>query len=581
MKSENKIASFFNALFVKNRNFGFVEKIENTITKMNPTEKLFFYFFCSVFVISSLILAFRVNNIFLVEVPKFGGSFSEGIIGSPRFINPILAISDTDKDISTLVYSGLLKADKENGFVNDLAESYKISDDGTTYDFKLKEAYFHDGKKVTSDDVIFTIQKILDPVIKSPKRSNWEGVMIEKISENEIRFVLNKAYSPFLQNLTLGILPKHIWENVSSEEFPFSQFNINPIGSGPYKVDKISRNSGGIPTSIVFAPWKKYHLEKPIIKKITLKFFSNQNDLMKAYENKDVEGISVLSPSITKEIKNQNNLYTFSLPRVFGIFFNQNNATVLVNKEVRKALELATPKADILENVLFGYGKILNGPTPEYTEEDVLSAKGNIEEAIKILSDAGWVKNENGILEKKTKSGKEILSFSISTSDSEDLKKVAEIIRDSWAKIGAIVEIKVFESSDLSQNIIKGRKFDALLFGEVVDNNSDLYPFWHSSARNDLGLNIALYANIKVDKALEEIQRSSDEKENRERKEIIRSEIKEDIPAIFLFSPSATYLPSNKIKNITLKNISAQNERFSFINEWYIETEKVWSFFVN
>ena len=581
MKPKSKIASFFYALFIDFRRLNFISKIEEVVKEMKNSEKIFFFIVSLIFAVSGLVLLFQLNSSFLVEVPAFGGSFTEGLIGSPRFINPILAISDTDKDLTSLIYSGLLKVSKDGSFEPDLASSYEISSDGTIYSFKIKDnAFFHDGKEVTADDVIFTINKVLDLVIKSPKKANWDGVLVEKINHKEIKFTLGKPYIPFLFALTLGILPKHIWEKASSEEFPFSEFNINPVGSGPYKVDKISRNSGGIPTTIILSSWGKYTLGRPKIQSITFKFFQNETDLMKAYGDKSVENATGLSPIDAKKISaNRAIINNISLPRVFGVFLNQNVAPVFLNKETREALDQATPKKRIVDEVLYGFGRVLNGPTPSYIEEDS-QANGDIEAAKASLLAAGWKENADGILEKKIKKETILFSFSITTSDAPELKQTAEILKEAWEKLGVSVSIKVFEAGDLSQNVIKGRKYDALLFGEVVGDNSDLYPFWHSSERNDPGLNISLYANITVDKALEDIQKETDNQIEAQKKEIVVSEIKKDAPAIFLFSPNLLYATTPKIKNITLKSVSAPNERFLYINDWYIETDKVWKIFI-
>lgn len=581
MKSESKIASFFNALFVDFRQLGIIGKIERVVEKMNPSEKILFSVISFVAIITGLVLLIQVSNSFLVEVPTFGGSFTEGMVGSPRFINPILALSDTDKDVSALVYSGLLKMNTGSEFVNDLADSYEIKENGQVYEFIIKDsAYFHDGKKVTTDDVIFTVNKILDPTIKSPRYANWAGVLVEKIDERQVRFTLEKPYAPFLEALTVGILPKHIWEKASSEEFPFSEFNINPIGSGPYSIKKVDRNGGGILNSVTLASFHNYTLGRPKIDSIVLKFFQNENELYRAYQNGSIESASGLSSKNATNIKEEVLIENVSLPRVFGVFINQNIAPVFLNREIREALDISAPKQRIVDEVLFGFGQVLNGPTPSNIEKNPEIAVGNIEKAKEILSESGWTPNENGILEKKTKSGTTLFSFSLSTSDAPELKSAANILKEAWEQLGAQVDIKVFEAGDLSQNIIKGRKYDALLFGEVVGDNSDLYPFWHSSARNDPGLNVALYANITVDKALEEIRGGVGKEDYIAKKEIIISEIKKDIPTIFLFSPNLIYIQSKKVNNILLKNVSSQNERFLTVNDWFIETDKVWKIFV-
>ncbi len=580
MKPGNKIVSFFNALFVNSINFKFIEKMEGVSKKMNPAERMIFTIASIAVVVSGVMLLFKVNSYFLVEVPSFGGSINEGLVGSPRFINPILAISDTDKNISSLVYSGLLKVNEDGKYTEDLAESYGVSDDGRTYEFKIKEdAYFHDGKRVTSDDVIFTINKIVDPVIKSSKQPGWAGVSVEKIDDKTIRFFLSKPYTPFLESLTLGILPKHIWEKVSSEQFPFSEFNITPVGSGPFKVTAAERDGSGLLTLMSFESFNRYSPERPLIKNVTLKFFQNESELYKAYKNGDIESASGISPATANEIGKQNFTQDVSTPRVFALFLNQNVAPVFLNKEVREALSLSAPRGQIVENVLFGFGKPINGPTPASVETNESLIKGDVEAAKTLLANNGWKPNEEGILQKETKDKKEVLSFSITTSDSIDLKATAEILKARWEEIGARVEVKVFESSDLTQNIIKSRKYDSLLFGEIINENTDLHPFWHSSERNDPGLNISLYTNITVDKLLEDMRTIRDPQKISADKEAISNEIKKDMPAIFLFTPSLTYLKPTKVKNISFKNISAPSERFAMISKWYIETDKVWEIF--
>jgi peptide/nickel transport system substrate-binding protein len=582
MNPQEETPSIFRRLFIDTKTSGSLHKIENLIKKFKPAERLVFYILVVVMVISATNIFVDLNNLFLVEVPGSGGSFSEATIGAPRFINPVLSISDTDKALTSLVYSSILKQNTTGNFVGDLAESFSVSEDGLVYDIKIRsDAVFHDKSRVTTEDILFTIEKTLDPIIKSPRRSAWEGVMVEKISDTEIRFTLKKPYYNFLESLSIGILPKHIWQNASSEEFPFSQLNINPIGSGPYKIESIKRNSAGIPTSISLEFFDKYHFGEPKIRSINFVFFANEKDAIKAYTAKSVDSISNLSQESAKAFTD--NIIRSSMPRVFGVFFNQNNAPALLDSNVREALLIATPKSLIVSDVLQGFGKILNGPLPTNTEdmEDSSNTEENIIRARELLLDNGWKDNEEGTLEKKTKTETLTLKFSISTSDSEDLKRTAAILKSSWEKMGAKIEVNIFESSDLNQNVIKTRKYDALLFGEVIGVDGDLYPFWHSSQRNDPGLNISLYANITTDKILENLRTESDQKKREEQRNSFMEEISKDIPAIFLFTPDFIYLPPAKVKNPSLRETSLPSERFYSVSSWYIETEKVWRMFAN
>ena len=183
------------------------------------------------------------------EVPVYGGSHIEGVIGSPRFINPLLAISETDNDLTALVFGGLLRSEQDGSLSPHLAESFEVSPDGLSYTFTLKENItFHDGMPITAEDVVFTVQSAKNPEIKSPQRANWEGVEVIALDEKTITFVLREPFGLFLENATLGVLPKHLWGDLRPEEFPFSDLNTNPVGAGLYRVATVKKSASGVPT---------------------------------------------------------------------------------------------------------------------------------------------------------------------------------------------------------------------------------------------------------------------------------------------------------------------------------------------
>lgn len=559
------------------------DKIRDLIKSFSITEKVIFGIIVSIFAISGISLLYQINRSFLVEVPDFGGSLTEGIVGSPRFINPILAISDADRDLTALVYSGLLKATPDGVLRTDLAESYTISGDGLTYTFVIKDnAVFHDGTKVTADDVEFTLQKAQDSLLKSPRRSNWDGVRVEKIDNLTIRFTLKQAYSPFIQNTTIGILPKHIWKNVDNESFPFSTFNTKPIGSGPYQVKNIETNTSGLPVTYTLTSFKKYALGRAFIDTLTFKFYSNERNMLEAYQNKDIESVNSVSPANMSLLRNTSSqIFTPPLPRVFGVFFNQSESPVLINKEVRLALDMVLNKEQMIQEVLYGYGQAIDGPLhTNKAESQNISDEEQIKKARALLEKAGWTFNESGVYEKKDTKDTEILSFSVSTSDAPELKALAQNIQKRWQQLGARVDVKIFEIGDLNQNIIRPRKYDALLFGEVLGRDLDLYPFWHSSQRNDPGLNIALYANPKTDKLLEDYRKTTEETLKKKYIQDFETEIRTDTPAVFLYSPYFIYITPTRVKNISLAQLTISGERFLNIHEWYINTNNVWKIFI-
>lgn len=574
-------------LFRKEWTFSQSEKIKSIIRSFSIGERVAFYALVTIFVISSLSLLWKVNSNFLVSIPARGGTLTEGIIGSPRFINPLLATSDADKDLSTLIYSGLLKEDASGHLVPDLAESYTISNDGLTYTFIISpHAKFQDGSKITADDVIFTINKAQDPGLKSPREAVWNNVKAEKVDETTITFTLKQPYSPFIYNTTIGILPKHIWKDVSNDSFPFSTLNIKPIGSGPYTITKVSTDSSGLPTQYDLKANNKYISGEPYITNVVFKFYKNETDLLNAYDKGDVDEIHGITPeNIAKIKRSDNEIIKILQGRIFGVFFNQNQNTVLVNKEVRLALEKALDKQDIIDKVLFGYADVIHGPLPTDTDNaQYLSPDERLIQARAILEKAGWTRNTDGIYEKKdskTKKVTQTLVLSLSTSDTPELKAEAGLIQEAWSKLGARVDVKIFEISDLNQNIIRPRKYDALLFGEVIPSGTDLYPFWHSSQRNDPGLNVAMYTNIKTDKILEDLRKTSDEATRMTLEKNLENQISADEPAIFLYAPNFIYIVPKNIHNIQFETITEANDRFNNVAQWYIETSNVWSIFVN
>lgn len=575
---------YLKSIIKKEWHIPYSERIMKVIQSFSLTEKTIFFIFSVIFVASGLSLLYQVNKLFLVEVPDYGGSLTEGVIGSPRFINPLLASSDIDKDLTTLVYSGLLKADSKGRLTEDLADSYIVSEDSLTYTFKIKkDAVFHDGTKVTADDVVFTVEKAQDSELKSPREANWSGVKVEKIDDDTVSFTLKQPYSSFIQNATLGILPKAIWNKASIEEFPFSQFNTKPVGTGPYKVDYITYTSSGLPSEYHLISFNKYALGQPYITKLVVKSYQNEKDLVDSYKNGDIESLHSVSPKGLPALQVASDEIILSpLPRIFGVFFNQNVAPLFVNKEVRLALNAVTDKQAIIDSVLGGYGQMIESPLPLTTIGNKAGTTTNdkLEKAKAILVKAGWKQNDKGIFEKKDKKETVTLSFSISTGNVPELKETAYILQKQWQALGALVEVKVFEIGDLNQNIIKPRKYDALLFGEVVGRDMDLYPFWHSSQRNSPGLNISLYTNLKVDKLLENIRGSSDQDEREEYFASFNKEITADMPAVFTYSPYFIYIVPKKVQNVNIGRVTAPGERFADIGKWYIETNNVWKIFI-
>lgn len=557
-------------------------------------ERVFLYLLSLIFLISFGLFLREANNLITVSIPARGGTFKEGIVGIPRFANPVLATSDVDRDIAALVYSGLMRPGHDGALIPDLAEQYAISADGLTYTFKIKKgATFHDGSKVTSADVAYTVGQIKNPIFKSPRAGAWNNVAVETPDEETVIFRLKSRYLLFLENTTLGILPKKLWKKENDDTFPYSDLNITGIGSGPYRIADIVKNKSGVPTSLTLSSFRSFTLGEPYIKQINLRFFMNDEALLAAYRSGEVEAISGIPAESVSTLSLKNaGIVPLYLPRVFGVFFNQSRVPAFTYKEVRAALDGSLDKETITREVLKEYGKNISGPIPPgsfgyrpaSTTIATTTPASRLVGAKALLEQNQW-KLVDGVFQKsfagadKKKSNLVSLTFTIATADTPELKKVAEMIRDTWTSLGAKVELKVYEVGDLNQNVIRARNFDSLFFGEIVGRNPDPYFFWHSSQRLDPGLNIAQYANPAVDKLVESLRESADNSDRLTKLHTLDETIRYDVPASFIYAPQYIYVVNNKIRGMEPLSLTTPDERFSNIHTWYIDTERVWKVF--
>jgi peptide/nickel transport system substrate-binding protein len=579
-------------LFIKEFKIYKKENQREALASFSKKQLLIFSLAVFIMFILVVLMLSRINQAFMVSVPIKGGSLTEGIIGSPTLINPVIAVSDADKDLTNIIYSGLMRKDQNDELIPDLAESYEISEDGKNYTFIIREnAFFHNGMKVTADDVIFTIEKIKDPIVKSSRKLNWEGISVNKTDEKTVIFTLSQPYISFLNNTTIGILPSVLWKNVNVNEFNLSLLNTNKaIGSGPYKIQSISKDKDGFVKKISLVRFNKFTLGKPLIKKINFIFFTNQKDLTKALLNKTIDQAGSINSENIINFKNKDRygIQTATLPRIFGIFFNSNNNKIFNDPVLINSLNKAINKQEIIDQVLGGFGSIVENPIPEKMvsreEKDVLYNNNTIDEVNEMLEKAGWLKAEDGI---RIKSGTKKedptlrLSFSLITGDTPELKQATLLIKEQLVKVGIEVDTsKIYETGQLNQ-LIRSREYEALFFGQGINNESDLYSFWHSTQRQDPGLNIAMYNNKKVDNILDIIQKTPLKQERLEKYIDLAEEFESTIPAILIYAPKYLYVTSSKFNNFSLNNITTPSDRFNFIHQWSTRVDRVWKIFTN
>ncbi|HZZ99189.1 MAG TPA: ABC transporter substrate-binding protein [Candidatus Paceibacterota bacterium] len=529
-------------------------------------------------IIGSLIaIPFSAYSHFTKPMPDFGGSFSEGEVGQPRLINPLLATSDADRDLVSLIYSGLLKYNPSGQLVPDLAKSYEISSDGLNYTLYLNDqAKWQDGMPVTADDVVYTVTTAQNPDYSSVQRINWQGVTVQKVDDETVLFKLKTPYAQFLNNLTLGILPKHIWQNIQPINFSLSEYNLKPIGSGPYDFEKFQKDSLGQVQEYDLSSYKNYVGGQPYIDSITLKFYQSEGDMIAGYNHNEIQNLAYVSPENLNKLnfKQRLNIEKIKLPRYFGVFFNQTQNQNLADKNVRLALNYATDKKAIIDGVLSGDGTPVYSPLIENVLDvspSITKYEFDVDHAKQILSADGWTAGSDGVLTKKNTK----LSLTITTSTFPELAEAANILKNQWSAIGVDVTINALSTPELQQ-AIRDRSYDALLFGEILNLDPDPFSLWHSSQRQDPGLNLALYDNSTADSLLETARQTLDPTARLSKYNDFQNLVINDAPAVFLYNPDYIYPQNRSIKGFDDTVIAAPSNRFVGIEKWYINTKRVW-----
>ncbi len=528
---------------------------------LNPKENLIIKICGFLVVINLIYLGVVFVKKHLQYTPATGGTYVEAMVGFPKSINPLYSSSrDVDNDLSRLVYSSLFKYDSNGEIIQDLVESYQISEDKKEYLIVIKDKVkWHNGENLTVDDIIFTLNLIKDETYRSPLRAELAGVNSEKVDDRTVKLILPEPYAPFLEMLTFGIMPKNIWENIGADAAGLADLNLKPIGSGPYKFKSLVKSKSG--------DLKEYHLEanadyynKPAyIKSLSFKFFADYVEAIKSFNSNQVDGLSYLPFNERTELltKDSANIFDLVRPQIVGIFFNKAKNKSLENKDLRIALAKAINKDKILKDVFAGVYKDADSPilkTSFAYNQNISRYNYSTVEAAESLKDKTF-------------------KIVLTVIDLNSNVLVAEKIKADWMAVGMEVELKIIPLEQAS-NIIKNRDFEALLYGQSVGGDPDVFAFWHSTQTGAKGLNIVGYNNEEVDKLLTDARVDISVDGRKEKYYRFQEIITAEVPAIFLYSPTYTYVQSKNIKGFFGQAVIEPADRLSHISEWYIKTNK-------
>jgi peptide/nickel transport system substrate-binding protein len=524
-----------------------------------------------------------VGPVQVLPQPATGGVYSEALVGSLGRLNPLLDWNNpADRDVNRLIFSSLIRFDERGLPQTDLAESWGVNEEGTIYNFTLRpNAVWHDGEPVTSDDVIFTIELLKSDGSLFPQdiKELWKSVEITKLSATTLKFTIPEPFAPFLDYLTFGVLPKHVLEGTPPEGLATADFNINPIGSGPYKFDHLLLEGGQI-GGIVLTSFENYYRKKPFVPQVVFRYFPSSAAALDAYEQGDVLGISRISKDVLDEALAQPNLsvYTSRMPQVSMVLLNLNNPEVpfLQEVEVRRALLLALNRQRMISNLLNGQAIVADGPIfpgswahydgTEHIEYDP-------DQAISLLKSAGYlIPVEGGGV--RAKEGQS-LSFTLLHPADELHTQLAQTMQASWEQIGVQVTLQPVPYDRMVFDHLAPRSYQAAL----VDLNlartpdPDPYPFWHQAEATG-GQNYSQWDNRTASEYLEQARVNTDFDVRTRLYRNFQVMFAKELPSLPLYYPVYSFGVDSQVLGVQVPPLSDISDRLALITDWYLVTRR-------
>jgi len=543
----------------------FLKKIFRVLTHK---ERILLFVAAGIIALSAIAILVTVITKGTTPIPAAGGEYTEGIAGQPEYINPVTATSETDRDLVKMVYSNIY----------DIADKITVSSDTKTWTIRLKEnLHWQDGEQLTSDDVIFTVNEIQNKDAASPLFSNWQGVSVSRTSELELQFSLAKSYAFFGDDLKgLYILPKHLFAAIPPGNWRLSDYNLKPVGSGPYIFSSYEMRPDGYITAYHLKAWDDYFGIKPLIDNFDFDFLSDNAALIKSFNSAQIDGFGGSSAGDLASIGRPHDTYVFRTPSYYAVFLNQTANPALGDSAVRQALSLSVDRNALVQNALNGYGEPDYGPIPPDAPYNTsISTTTSLDLASTTLDNAGWKMGDNGFRAKTVQKSAVPLAITITVPQIEFLTETADSIKNAWQQIGVQVTINTVSPEDVATNAIPNRDYDALLFGNILGPSSDLYSFWDSSQDLFPGLNLAMYNNPKVDTLLNAIRANPDDAARTAQFASVQNIIASDTPAVFLYSTDYLYVTDKSVHGITTSTLPDPTDRFNDVGDWYLNTTRV------
>jgi len=478
-------------------------------------------------------------SIFVLSMTLIASTLHLATSTNPARLNPILATDSSSSEIANFLFNGLVKYDKDSKeIVGDLAEKFYFEDDKTLI-FELREdVTWHDGEKFSAKDVLFTYQTLISDKIASPYSSSFRFVKsVEILNNYKIKVIYKKAYFKALETWMMGILPEHLLRD--EKNLMSSKFNTNPIGTGPYRLEKLEFSK-----NIILAAFDDYFEGKPKIEKISFHVIADPMTRFLMLKSSQLD-IGSVEPMAFERQLHEEFFHKFNIYEKISLSYTYLGFNLRLDKfknpKVREALSLAIDRQEIVDILFFKHAKVCTGPFLPGTKafnESVKIPIQDIKKARALLKNAGYDKNHP-------------LKFEIVTSNSSPIRPyAAQILQHQLKKVGVEVSLRVMEWQAFLNMVVFPHKFDAVLLGWGLSPTPDPYLFWHKDSDKKGGFNLIGYNNEKVNKMIEESQSMIDRDRLNEKWREMFKIITDDNPYLFLYIPNSITAVDKEIQNI-------------------------------
>jgi len=520
-----------------------------------------------------------------------GGTYVEGLVGYPQYINPLFSdLNEVDRDLCALVFEGLTRIDEHNQIAPLLAERWEVSEDGLVYTFHLRTSVrWQDGEPLTADDVLFTAAVLQSPDFPGlPSLAElWRSIDVAKLDRYTVQFRLHESYAPFLDYTTIGLVPKHVLEDVPVAELDQDPFNYQPVGSGLFRVTALTEGAITLEANRYHRQWEQTNLDR-----IEFRFYPSYEALLDAHEAGQIMGISrVLAQDIGRVRANPDlQLLSARLSGYSLIFVNLNNPETpfFQDRRVRQALMYALDRQALVDRVLDGQGLVIHSPImpqswaykadiKQYAHDPVLAEA--------LLERAGWnvAESDRLVLSDGTLQGSAIrikngvpLEFTLLTNDLPDRVALAHAVAAQWGAVGARVHVRAVNMAELAQQYLIPRAYDAaLLQWQSAPPDPDPYPVWHSTQIEGAGQNYGGFVNRDADEAIEVARLLVDRGQRTELYYQFQDIFAEEVPAFLLYQAVHTLAMDVRVRNVQIAPMHDPSGRFASVSDWAIATREV------